>query len=66
MSETYRRLILDPRALKPRSQGIERSIYSDAISAINEAKKIVHVDSEVEVLEKLLAEVKRNRCGYYD
>lgn len=66
MSVSYRRLILDPLALKPKTPLISIIIYNDAIDAINNALDYVTNKSEKKVLDKLLIEVKRNRDGYYD
>lgn len=62
MTDSYRRLVLDPRCLKPAYETNNKFIYIDAISAINEALNSEYITmSEINILEKLKEEVRANR-----
>lgn len=69
-NHTYRKLVIDPRALRPKSEVNSRKIYRDAIRAIDNAKNFLnddnngcteHVQSDINVLDALRLEVSRNR-----
>jgi hypothetical protein len=62
MASIYKKLILDPRCFKPFNEVNDGSIYTEAISAINEALLMPHItDSEKKVLEAMILEVRKNR-----
>ena len=64
MSE-YKKLVLDPRCLKPAYQVNDNNIYIDAINAIDAALSHPHItDSEIQCLLTLKYEVQRNRSDY--
>ena len=62
MSESYKRLVIDPRALKPFFKVFDNKIYLDATEAINNA--IDHqytTSSEKHVLYTLREVVQKNQ-----
>lgn len=62
MSESYKKLFIDPRALKPKSITKDRFIYQDAIRAIEEALNYPHITkSEKSVLKYMKTEIELNR-----
>lgn len=62
MSEGYRRLVLDPRCLKPAHDVNDRYVYIDALEAINAALACPHITmSEKNVLEFIKSEIRKNR-----
>jgi hypothetical protein len=64
MSE-YKRLVLDPRCLKPAHQIKDNNIYFDAITAIDAALSHPYItDSEIQCLLTLKYEVQKNRSDY--
>lgn len=55
----YKKLVLDPRCLKPAN---DRHIYIDASDAIDKALNHPHItQSERQILESIKAEVRKNR-----
>lgn len=62
MSNYYKKLILDPRCLKPAYEVNDRFVYKDALEAINKALEYPHItQSEKNILENVKAEVTKNR-----
>ena len=62
MADSYKRLVLDPRCLKPAHQTNDRFVYIDAIDAINEAIDYPHItQSEMAIIEQLKSEIRKNR-----
>jgi len=59
---TYKKLVLDPKCLKPMSQVNDKLVYIDAIVALNQALKEPNITvSERNVLESFMKEVRKNR-----
>jgi hypothetical protein len=62
MTDTYKKLVLDPRCLKPAYEVNNRFVYTDALSAINTALAEPHITySEKIIIEAIKSEVKYNR-----
>ena len=62
MSEYYKKLVLDPRCLKPSYEINDRFVYRDALDAIDGALKHPYItQSEKNILENVKAEVTKNR-----
>lgn len=62
MSDKYKKLVLDPRCLKPAHEVNNETIYLDATEAIDNAIAHPHATvSDKEVLETLKREVRANR-----
>lgn len=62
MSEIYKRLVIDPRCLRPSTEGHTDDIYIDAIDAINKAQKSQYcTKSEERILNTIKKEVRKNR-----
>lgn len=62
MSTTYKKLVLDPRCLKPAYSVNDGSVYTEAIIALNQALSMPYItESERKVLEATITEVRKNR-----
>lgn len=62
MTDTYKKLYLDPRCLKPAYDVNDRFVYIDALNAIEEAMQHPHItNSEIKVLEGFKEEIRKNR-----
>jgi hypothetical protein len=61
-SGNYKKLVLDPRSLKPYWQTMDDKIYSDAISALNDAILHPHATySELVIMTNIKKQVETNR-----
>lgn len=59
---TYKKLVLDPRCLKPYYEVNDCDVYIEALSAIESALAEPYItQSEKTVLETTMSEVKKNR-----
>jgi len=62
MSDMYKKLVLDPRCLKPAYEVNDRYVYIDALEAVNNAMNHQHATkSEKEILDKMKLEIRKNR-----
>lgn len=62
MISTYKKLVLDPRCLKPSYEVNERSVYTDALDALAAALAEPNITiSERSVLETTKVEIRKNR-----
>ena len=62
MTSTYKKLILDPRCLKPSYETKDPTIYKEALTAIDSALSSKYITfSEKNVLESAKTEIRKNR-----
>lgn len=62
MNEVYKKLVLDPKCLKPAYLTQDSQIYIDSINAINKAQKSKYItDSEYAILKTFKNEIRKNR-----
>lgn len=62
MTTTYKKLVLDPRCLKPSYDVNDRTVYTDALSAVDSALTEPNITpSEKAVLEAAKLEIRKNR-----
>lgn len=62
MNSEYKKLVLDPRCLRPEYEINNQQIYLDALEAVNNALDHPYITiSEAEVLETLKYEIRINR-----
>jgi hypothetical protein len=62
MNNMYKKLVLDPRCLKPAKEVNDRYVYIDAIEAVNGAISHQHTtDSEKLILDAIKLEIRKNR-----
>jgi hypothetical protein len=62
MSEAYKKLILDPRCLKPAHEIKNKFVYIDSLEAVSEALEHPSItESEKNILEVVKKEIRRNR-----
>ena len=62
MTSTYKKLVLDPRCLKPSYDINNQSVYIDAMTAVDAALTEPNITvSEKAVIELIKMEIKKNR-----